>query len=263
MSLKGIVISMASSNARKRAARDYQRQFPGTPYPVALRAVSRGDDRLRVVVGEATGRPHWVDIEEATFGGYGPHMAVIGSSHAGRSKVVELVSHSLASRPPHRGVEVLTVQREFAPINTLIDQRIETLRRYQAKDFSELRRRLTDAERSLSDIVKAAVVVIDGDSLADDVASSASTHKGSASRSVSNGSVSALDRILRCGRSLDVHTVLNVGQIHDLAPAVALEHCSSVVEVHDDGARATLRGIDRPDGVELVLPAQGTGGTPS
>ncbi|MFA5607154.1 MAG: hypothetical protein WDA07_08200 [Leucobacter sp.] len=46
---------MASSNARKRAARDYQRQFPGTPYPVALRAVTPADDRLTSTFHELAG----------------------------------------------------------------------------------------------------------------------------------------------------------------------------------------------------------------
>jgi len=55
VSLKGRVSSMASSNARKRAARDYQRQFPGTPYPVALRAVTPADDRLTSTFHELAG----------------------------------------------------------------------------------------------------------------------------------------------------------------------------------------------------------------
>ncbi|MFA5607591.1 MAG: hypothetical protein WDA07_10435 [Leucobacter sp.] len=188
-------------------------------------------------------------------------MAVFGS-HAGRSRVVELVNHSLTARPPQRGVEVLACHREIEPINTLIDQRIETLRHYHAKDFGELRTMLPAAEQGPSDVARAAVVVIDGDSLTG-VASATSTYNdGPASTGISDRSASTLDRVLRCGRSLDIHTVLSVAQIHDLAPTVAVAQFSSIVEVHEDGRRAWWRRVNMPTSVELELPAKGTGGTP-
>lgn len=105
---------MASSNARKRAAREHQQRFPGTPYPVALRAVSHGEEALQVVIGKAGGHPYWVDIEEAASGGNGPHIAVIGTSEVGRRSVVDLMIDSMSARPPQRGVEVLTTRGTLA-----------------------------------------------------------------------------------------------------------------------------------------------------
>jgi len=54
---------------------------------------------------------------------------------------------------------------------------------------------------------------------------------------------------------LDLHIVLSAAQIHDLAPAIAVERFYSIVEVHDDGARATWRSVNSPAHVGVVLPA--------
>lgn len=209
VSLKGLVISMASSNARKRAARDHQRRFPGTPYPVALRAVSHADSSLRVVIGaDAAGRPCWADIEELAGGGDGPHVAVIGASRFGRCRAIELMVESMAARPPRRGVEVLTTQGEVGQVNHLIEERTRTLSQAGARDFAELRTPRTGEQRDLGQTVPAVVVVVDIDDQLIDGFPPVLTREGYVARTESEETVSMLNRLLRQGRSLDLHTVL-------------------------------------------------------
>lgn len=207
---------MASSNARKRAARDHQRRFPGTPYPVALRAVTHADSALQVVIGKAAGRPCWVGIEEMAAGGDGPHVAVIGASRFGRCRAVELMVESLAARPPRRGVEVLTTQGEVGQVNHLIEERARTLLQAGARDFAELHRPRAGEQRDLGENVPAVVVVVDIDDHLIDGFPPVLTREGYVARAESEETVSMLNRLLRQGRSLDLHAVLNVRQMEGL-----------------------------------------------
>lgn len=250
---------MASSDARKRAARDCQRQFPGTPYPIALRAVSQGPDSLQVTIGETDGHSYWVNIEEASSGGNGPHIAVTGSSEIGRRRVVELMTDSLAARPPRRGVEVLTTHGDFGRINELIDERTRQLQQCAARDFTELRRRIVTDPDGAGGTAHALVVVVDGEYLierfgSDDAANDdADNHRQSGS-DVAEASLSALDRLLRCGRSLDIHTVLDVRALTWRRTSLS-GLVSSVVEVDDSGTAAAWRTLGvRGASVDLVLP---------
>lgn len=247
MSLKGLVISMASSNARKRAARAHQRRFPGTPYPVALRAVSHAQNALQVVIGVAAGRPRWLDIEEAAHGGEGLHMAVIGSSTVGRSRVIDLMTTSLAERPPHRGVEVLAARGRIGRINSLIDERSRFLEQCGVRDFAELHSRNSAGEsRDLGDDGRAVVVIVDGDDVIDGFAP-VETKEGYATRAGAEEAFAALNRMLRQGRSLDIHTVLNVRQIEANPWLGTAAGCiSSIVEVDDRGTAATWRSVSVP-----------------
>ncbi|MFW0154383.1 hypothetical protein ACNUDN_31990 (plasmid) [Mycobacterium sp. smrl_JER01] len=262
MSLKGLVISMASSNARKQAARDYQRQFPGTPYPVALRAVSHSQNSLQVVIGVAAGRPHWLNIEEAAYGGEGPHMAVVGSSTVGRSRVIDLMTKSLAERPPHRGVEVLaTVRGGIGGISSLIDERISFLKHCGVRDFAELHRKNSAGDRrDLGDDGRAVVVIVDGDDVRDGL-SPVEERETAATRPADEEAVTALNRLLRQGRSLDIHTVLNVRQIEaDPWLATAAGCISSIVEVDDRGMSATSRSVTVPrTPIDVVLAVNSEG----
>ena len=241
------MISMASSNARKRAARAHQRRFPGTPYPVALRAVSHAQNALQVVIGVAAGRPRWLDIEEAAHGGEGPHMAVIGSSTVGRSRVIDLMTTSLAERPPHRGVEVLAARGRIGRINSLIDERSRFLEQCGVRDFAELHSRNSAGEsRDLGDDGRAVVVIVDGDDVIDGFAP-VETKEGYATRAGAEEAFAALNRMLRQGRSLDIHTVLNVRQIEANPWLGTAAGCiSSIVEVDDRGTAATWRSVSVP-----------------
>lgn len=264
MSLKGLVSFMASSNARKRAARDYQRQFPGTPYPVALRAVSHAQNSLQVVIGVAGGRPHWLGIEEVAHGGEGPHVAVVGSSTVGRSRVIDLMTNSLAERPPHRGVEVLaTLRGEIEHIDSLIDERIHFLAQCGVRDFAELHRNNSAGDRrDLGDNGRAVVVVVDGDDLIDG-SSTVETRETDATRPADEKALTALNRLLRLGRSLDIHTVLNVRQIEANPWLATAAGCiSSIVEVDESGTAATWRseGV-RSAPVDVVLPVKDAEGS--
>lgn len=251
---------MASSNARKRAARDHQRRFPGTPYPVALRAVSHAESSLQVVIGEAAGRPYWVDIEELSCGGNGPHMAVIGPSRIGRRRVIELMVDSLAARPPRRGVEVLTVQGgDAGRINNLIEERRHAVNHAGARDFRELRRVQDARSGDPTEAAPAVVVVVDGDHLIDGLAP-VETREGYVSRARAEETLSALDGLLRCGRALDIHTVLSVREI-EANPwlGIALANISSIVDVDDSGSAANWRDVGAGRApVEVALPAKAT-----
>lgn len=243
---------MTSSNARKRAARDYQKRFPGTPYPVALRAVARADGSLQVVIGTDTaGRRRWVDIEERAAGGEGPHLAVVGASQARRYRAVELMIEALAVRPPGRGVQVITLMgteldqdQAVARITKLMKSRVETLKHAGARDFAALRRRAADLRHSdRNEPVRpdqgAVVVAVDGDAMD------------------SPAALDAMERMLRVGRSLDIHTVLTAQRLDQPRLAGCAGQVSGVLIVHDDGMAASWRAGST---VEVALPACGTGG---
>lgn len=241
---------MASSNAGKRAARAYQQRFPGTPYPVALRAVARVDGALQVVIGTDTaGRRRWVDIEERGQGGEGPHLAVVGASQARRYRAVELMIEALAVRPPGRGVQVITLMgteldqdQAVARITKLMKSRVETLKHAGARDFAALRRRAADLRHSdrhdpVGPDRGAVVVAVDGDAMASPVA------------------LDAMELMLRIGRTLDIHTVLAAQRLDQPQLAGLV---SGVLTVHDDGMAASWRAGSTT--VEVALPACGTGG---
>lgn len=242
---------MTSSNARKRAARDYQKRFPGTPYPVALRAVARADGSLQVVIGTDTaGRRRWVDIEERAAGGEGPHLAVVGASQARRCRAVELMTESMSVRPPERGVQVITLMgtdidqhQAVARITKLIESRVETLKRAGAREFAELRRaadlRHSDRDEPVRPDQGAVVVAVDGDAMD------------------SPAALDAMERMLRVGRSLDIHTVLAAQRLDQPRLAGCAGQVSGVLIVHDDGMAASWRAGST---VEVALPACGTGG---
>lgn len=259
MSLKGLVISMASSNARKRAAREHQQRFPGTPYPVALRAVSHGEEALQVVIGKAGGHPYWVDIEEAASGGNGPHIAVIGTSEVGRRSVVDLMIDSMSARPPQRGVEVLTTRGDISGTDHLIEERTRQLQQCGVRDFAELRRRSATEQSDPGDRSHAVVVVVDGDRLMEEFVPVA-TREGRVTRAGADESLSALARLLRRGRCLDVHTVLNVRQLSGPWLTSLSGLMSSVVEVDESGTAATWRNVGvRSAPVDVVLPMNNEG----
>lgn len=262
LSLKGLLIAMASSNARKRAAREHQQRFPGTPYPVALRAVSHGEQALQVVIGKAGGHPFWVDIEAAASGGNGPHIAVIGPSEVGRRRVVELMIDSLSARPPRRGVKVLTMRGDISGTNRLIEERTRQLQHCGVRDFAELRRRTATEGSDLGDGGHAVVVVVDGDHLMESFVPVA-TRETDAMRPGDQEALTALNRLLRQGRSLDIHTVLNVRQIEGNPCLATAAGCiSSIVEVDESGTAATWRseGV-RSAPVDVVLPVKDAEGS--
>ncbi len=68
---------MTSNNAQKRAAKLYQLQYPGTPYPEALRIVSRLA-ALRpltsIVSTDPKGRFERFHFEESAWGGAQVHI---------------------------------------------------------------------------------------------------------------------------------------------------------------------------------------------
>ena len=239
---------MASSNAGKRAARAYQQRFPGTPYPVALRAVARADGSLQVVIGTDTaGRRRWVDIEERAAGGEGPHLAVVGASQARRCRAVELMTESMSVRPPERGVQVITLMgtdidqhQAVARITKMIESRVETLKDAGAREFAELRRaadlRHSDRHDPVGPDRGAVVVAVDGDAMASPVA------------------LDAME-LMRIGRTLDIHTVLAAQRLDQPQLAGLV---SGVLTVHDDGMAASWRAGSTT--VEVALPACGTGG---
>lgn len=70
-----------TDNARKRAARAYQKAHPGTPYLQALREVSNNGRRpLIAQLGRGVrGGDVTVSLECASNGGTGPHCLIVGS----------------------------------------------------------------------------------------------------------------------------------------------------------------------------------------
>lgn len=78
-----------TDNARKRAARDYQKAHPGTPYLQARREVSK-DARRPLVAGlgqDLAGGDITVNLEWAGYGGTGPHCVIFGQ-HQGDARIM-------------------------------------------------------------------------------------------------------------------------------------------------------------------------------
>ena len=250
-SLKGFVIfEMASSNARKQAAREHQRRFPGTPYPVALRAVSHAGNSLQVVVGNTDrGRPYWADLEERADGGDGPHVAIIGKSRLGRRQAIELMVASLTANPPRRGVEVVEITAAVGRIDQLIEERWRLLRRAKARDFREIREvqaARSDEHRDMAAGYGAVVVVIDDDHWIE--------HSGGLALTAPENTLNTLNELLRLGRALDLHTLLNVQTLESPILTRLAAQFSAILTVHDDGVTATWQVCGRTAS-DVVLPA--------
>lgn len=100
---------MATSEARKKAAKLYQQQYPETTYPEALRIVSKCDSvsPLTAQIGfDPKGRPVRVNLEERMRGGLGAHFAIAGGPGYGKTTLLTLMAASMAADPPRRGVEI-------------------------------------------------------------------------------------------------------------------------------------------------------------
>ncbi|WP_125939779.1 MULTISPECIES: hypothetical protein [Mycobacteriaceae] len=212
-----------------------------------------------MIGADAAGRPCWVDIEELAGGGDGPHMAVIGASRFGRCRAIELMVESMAARPPRRGVEVLTTQGEVGQVNHMIEERTRTLLQYGARDFAELRRPGAGGQRDLGEDDPAVVVVVDIDDHLIGGFPPVPTREGYVAPAGFEETVSMLNRLLRQGRSLDLHAVLNVRQMEGPWLSALSGLMSSILEVNADGMSATWR-THGGSPVDVVLPAKVAGG---
>lgn len=97
-------------------------------------------------------------------------------------------------------------------------------------------------------------MIVDGDDVRDGL-SPVEERETAATRPADEEAVTALNRLLRQGRSLDIHTVLNVRQIEaDPWLATAAGCISSIVEVDDRGMSATSRSVTVPrTPIDVVL----------
>lgn len=191
---------MASNAARKKAAQLYQKEHPGTPYPEALRIVSRANDvpLTAVVSSDKRGRFRRYSFEEAQVGGGGPHCGIVGRTGSGKSNLLAVMAGSMLQSPPTRGVEIVWVSpdvpqfvgvtRAVAPaeLESYLAERL-------ASRAAQLRARGADSNRG-EGADPALVVMIDDPEWA----------QPSRRHSVPE----AVKVALRTGRSLDVHLVV-------------------------------------------------------
>ncbi len=110
---------MASNEARKKAAKLYQQQHPGIPYPEALRIVSRLNDfhpLTAVISAEENGKFVRFNFEEASLGGLGPHCGISGRTGSGKTNLLAVMAESMLQAPPARGVEIVLSTDAPAPL---------------------------------------------------------------------------------------------------------------------------------------------------
>lgn len=196
---------MATNEARKKAAKLFQQQHPGTPYPEALRIVSRLADfhpLTAVISADENGKFVRLNFEEAGLGGLGPHCGISGTTGSGKTNLLAVMAGSMLQAPPPRGVEVVFSTDAPAPLfDSLAHTAVapadlerylhETLagRQDQLKQRGWMRNRGEGA-----DPLPAIVVMVD------------EPHWLRSSGGVSTPA--AVTLALKAGRSLDVHLVL-------------------------------------------------------
>lgn len=102
---------MASNEARKKAAKLYQKEHPGISYPEALRIVSREHvaPLAAVVSSNTKGKFVRCNLEEAALGGDGPHCGIAGATGSGKTNLLAAMAGSILQSPPTRGVEIVYV----------------------------------------------------------------------------------------------------------------------------------------------------------
>ena len=100
---------MASNNALKKAAKLYQDQHPGIPYPQARRIVSQLADfhpLTATISAQPDGTLLRLNLEESALLGVGPHCGITGQAGAGKTHLLAVMGRSLLKAPPTRGVEM-------------------------------------------------------------------------------------------------------------------------------------------------------------
>lgn len=98
---------MASNEARKKEARLYQNQHPGTPYPEARRAASRSRDLTAVIGTDRRGAGVQINLEEPAACGVGPHCLITGPVESGKTTLLAVMARSMLSTAPRRGLELV------------------------------------------------------------------------------------------------------------------------------------------------------------
>lgn len=214
---------MAFNEARKKAAKLYQQQHPGTPYPEALRIVSRLTDfhpLTAVISTDENGKLVRFNFEEAGLGGLGPHCGISGETGSGKSNLLAVMAGSMLQAPPARGVEIVVSTDAPAP---LFDSLAHTavapadlegyLQETLAGRQDQLKQRGWTRNRGEGDPLPAVVVMVDD------------PHWLGAGGGVARPV--AVTTALQMGRSLDVHLVVtwqtpsthaSLGAPHGLEP---------------------------------------------
>lgn len=215
---------MATNNARKSAAKRYQAEHPGTTYPQALRMVSHGQRPLAAVIGvkPSNAESVWLNLEEVSLGGFGPHCGILGATGAGKTHLLTVMAHSIRSAAPPRGVQLVYIgpDDEIARFEDAQTRTQTELSGYlgslcdgRQTQFNKLGQRDWQAAEHPQPAV---VVMVDKPQL-------------------SSEDVDALNYGLRCGRSLDVHLVVAIPAPQ--TPTIAdnfSRHFSSIIHLRGD-----------------------------
>ena len=141
---------MASNEARKTAAKLYQEQHPGTPYPEALRIVSRltGNHPLTALIGSDKHKAVHVNLDEPGNGGCGPHIGVYGPVGSGRTTLLTVMAQSILQKPPPHGAEVMLCSRLPRASAAWRDERIIKVEDHEVEErLSALLAQRSDAHR--------------------------------------------------------------------------------------------------------------------
>jgi predicted AAA+ superfamily ATPase len=93
----GEQVIVADNEARKKAARDYQRRNPGTSYTKARRQVSPTDRRplIATLGADDRGKPVHVNLDEQATGGCGPNCLIAGWPGTGKTTLLAAMAASL------------------------------------------------------------------------------------------------------------------------------------------------------------------------
>lgn len=171
-------------------------------YPEALRVVSQSGYRqpLTAIIGvDAPGGGQLrANLEEASAGGYGPHIGIFGPTGAGKTTLLLTMVRSMLAAPPTRGVEVVMATDPQSSPDIEGVTSIGNLWMLEVYLGSLIRARELwlnapgHADPAQRDELPAAVIAIDDARWLHDTVKLPAT----------------LERAFRVGRSLDIHLVV-------------------------------------------------------
>lgn len=146
-----------TDNARKRAAREYQKAHPGTPYLQARREVSKDARRPLVArLGRTVdGDDITINLEWAIYGGTGPHCVIFGEHQGDARIMMKHLAAGLRVGQRKGDLEIIAcatdaLNSDYADavyeagaltehVNQVFDERCQTLKTLDMHDVQEAR----------------------------------------------------------------------------------------------------------------------------